>query len=146
MTSQACRARRDLSNGVKNPKPEVDWDRTFVHGTLDVMTHQPWLRDWKVSNWCNVNHLWLASWSTSNWMLIIQAFFVAMSFFLLDRCAYSWCFCTLFGATTEISFRQWTKMMLTSLGEYFLMAKSRMGVHFTQLCCTPIFQHKHFTR
>jgi len=30
--SQACRARRDLSNGVKIPKPELD--RTFVHGTL----------------------------------------------------------------------------------------------------------------
>jgi len=36
LTSHACRANRDLSNGVKNPKPEVDWDRTFLHGTLDM--------------------------------------------------------------------------------------------------------------
>ena len=34
----SCRARRDISSGIKMSKPEVVRFRTFVHGPLDMMS------------------------------------------------------------------------------------------------------------
>jgi len=45
--------------------------------------------------------------------------FVATSIFLVDGCAYSRSFCGVFGANSVNMFSSVTKIMLTSLGEYF---------------------------
>ena len=37
----SCRARRDLSSGIKVSKPEVVRFRTFVHGPLDMLLECP---------------------------------------------------------------------------------------------------------
>jgi len=77
-------------------------------------------RDWQVSNWCNVNHLLLADWCYQ-WLNLncVHRRFVTTSFFLVDGDAFS---CHSMGFkmwSLWISFRQWTKMMLTSPGEHF---------------------------
>jgi len=40
LTSQVCRVCRDLSDGIKIQKLEVNWHRTFVHETLDIIIHK----------------------------------------------------------------------------------------------------------
>jgi len=74
-----------------------------------------------VSNWCNVNHLlltdWCHPWLNANYVL---KHFVMTSFFLSWLMCIQLVFLQVFPAwSLSIFFRQWTKMMLQSLCEYF---------------------------
>jgi len=48
--------------------------------------------------------------------------------------------CVFFGVVTVNMFSSVNKMTLTPLGEYY-----GMGVRFTQIWATAIFEHEHFT-